>query len=154
MQHVLSVAEFTSRSGPENPVTAPNSAAVAKNSSGLSVLIVDDEPLIRWSLRRGLTKRGHTVVEATTAAEALEAIQAGVDRFAVVILDYRLPDRRDLSLLQDVRGIAPNAAVLMMTAYGETDMRSRALSLGAVAVVDKPFQVNELISLIESARAE
>ena len=47
--------------------------------------------------------------------------------------------------------MAPKSAVLMMTAYGDAEMRTQALALGARAVVDKPFQVSEFVSLVESA---
>ena len=128
----------------------PKSSTLAENPSQLSVLVVDDEPLIRWSLRTGLRRRGHEVVEAESAADALESIGSDPDRFKVVVLDYRLPDRQDLSLLADVRRLLPRAIVLMMTAFGDADMRKGALALGARAVVDKPFQVSQLIALIES----
>ena len=64
----------------------------------LNVLVVDDEPLIRWSLRTGLSRRGHMVTEAPDGANALKMLSADPDRFQVVLLDYRLPDRQDLSL--------------------------------------------------------
>jgi DNA-binding NtrC family response regulator len=114
------------------------------------VLIVDDEPLIRWSLRRGLVQRGHHVAEAGDGAEALRQIAADPTRFGVVVLDYRLPDTEDLSLLRDIRRLAPAAAVLMMTAFGDVQMRSDALALGARIVIDKPFQVSAVVALVES----
>ena len=121
-----------------------------KRTQPLKVLVVEDEPLIRWSLRRGLTRRGHEVQEATTAAEALDALSTK-GPFNAVMLDYRLPDRRDLSLLRQVREASPESTVVMMTAYGEPGMREEAQTLGALAVVEKPFQVADLIQLIESA---
>ncbi len=130
---------------------ASDPAATGKKPSGLSVLVVDDEPLIRWSLRKGLTRSGHDVAEAGTAGEALALIDDQPNRFHVVILDYRLPDRRDLSLLKDVRDRLPAATVLLMTAYGDADMRAQALTLGALTVIDKPFQVSALVSLVESS---
>lgn len=133
--------------------TAAKPAALAENPAHLSVLVVDDEPLIRWSLNKGLTRRGHKVVEARTGAEALEAVGEAPERFGVVILDFRLPDRQDLTLLADVRRLLPKAIIVMMTAYGDADMRSGALELGARAVIDKPFQVSELIALVESPTA-
>lgn len=115
------------------------------------VLVVDDESLIRWSLRQGLTARGHSVVVASSAAEALAAIQAPGPAFDVVMLDYRLPDRQDLTLLEDVRRLTPGSVVIMMTAYGDDDMRRGAASQGAVAVLDKPFQVRAVVALVESS---
>jgi two-component system KDP operon response regulator KdpE len=142
--------EIAGASGLVGQRVAPKSAALPENPPHLSVLVVDDEPLIRWSLRTGLTRRGHEVVEAKSAGDAIHAIGTDSDRFHVVVLDYRLPDRQDLSLLADVRRLLPRAVVLMMTAFGDADMRAGALALGARAVVDKPFQVGQLISLIEA----
>ena len=136
---------------PPAPMSSDPSTS-GKKPAALSVLVVDDEPLIRWSLRKGLSRAGHDVAEAGSGAEALALIAADPARFQVVILDYRLPDRRDLSLLRDVRAALPAATVLMMTAYGDGDMRAQALALGARAVVDKPFQVSALVALVESAR--
>lgn len=91
------------------------------------------------------------MAEAGDAAQALELLGAEPDRFDVVLLDYRLPDRQDLTLLDEVRRMAPGSAVLMMTAYGDSGMRSEALQMGALTVVDKPFQVSSFVALIESA---
>jgi two-component system response regulator AtoC len=117
----------------------------------LNVLVVDDEALIRWSLRRGLSLRGHRVSDAASAAEALRLMAAGASRFDAVVLDYRLPDRQDLSLLKQVLQSHPGAAVFMLTAYGERHMRDEAVALGARAVLDKPFRVADIVSFIESA---
>ena len=116
----------------------------------LKVLVVDDERLIRWSLRQGFTQRGHHVVEAGDAASAIDQLSVEPGQFSVVLLDYRLPDRQDLTLLRAIRTIAPAAAVFMMTAYGEREMRIEALALGARAVIDKPFQVSDVVALVES----
>jgi DNA-binding NtrC family response regulator len=114
------------------------------------VLIVDDEPLIRWSLRRGLVKRGYRVAEAGDGAEALRQLQTDPGRFGVVILDFRLPDSHDLSLLRAIRRLVPSAAVLMMTAFGDAPMRDESIALGARIVIDKPFQVSAVVALVES----
>jgi DNA-binding NtrC family response regulator len=123
----------------------------AKNPAPIAVLVVDDERLIRWSLRTALTKAGYDVVEAATGAQALGLIADDRHRFAVAILDYRLPDRRDLSLLRDVRRLLPDAIVLMMTAFGDDDMRVEARALGVRAVVDKPFQVAAVVALVDAS---
>jgi two-component system NtrC family response regulator len=115
------------------------------------VLVVDDEPLIRWSLRTGLTRRGHLTVEASDAAEARAALIQERGQFLVAFLDYRLPDCQDLSLLMDVKRLAPACAVFLMTAYAEDGMRARAVSEGAAGVIDKPFDVSRLVQLVDDA---
>ena len=69
---------------------------MVKKSPRLRVLVVDDEPLIRWSLSETLEQSGHAVVEAGDAEGALRALSAGRP-FDVVLLDYRLPDSNDLT---------------------------------------------------------
>ena len=75
---------------------------MVKHSPRLRVLVVDDEPLIRWSLAETLEQSGHAVVEAGDAASAIRTVSAG-DPFDVVLLDYRLPDSNDLNLLATIR---------------------------------------------------
>ncbi|HXT68747.1 MAG TPA: response regulator [Vicinamibacterales bacterium] len=128
----------------------PVSSRSGENSPIRRVLVVDDEPLIRWSLRTGLSRRGHQVAEAADGANALKLLSADPEQFHVVLLDYRLPDRQDLSLLRDVRRTCPSCAVIMMTAFADEQMRAEALACGARAVIDKPFQVAAVISMVES----
>jgi DNA-binding NtrC family response regulator len=133
--------------------TSQNTSLPAEKPAPLAVLVVDDEPLIRWSLRQALIDRGHSVATAATGADALKEITRAVSVFNVVILDYRLPDRQDLTLLDDVRRMSPESVVVMMTAFGDDNMRTGAAERGAHSVVDKPFQVTNLVSLLESAAA-
>ncbi len=120
------------------------------NSPNLRVLVVDDEPLIRWSLSEVLAESGHSVTEAADGASAVRAL-TGDGPFDVVLLDYRLPDSNDLNLLLTIRRQAPQSAVIMMTAYGTAEMMSDALALGVYRVVAKPFEVHDLVALISQA---
>jgi DNA-binding NtrC family response regulator len=81
----------------------------------LRILIVDDEPLIRWSLAETLTTAGYVVEEAGSAKQTVEALASG-SMPDVVLLDFRMPDSSDLALLQTVRRMRPETAVIMMTA--------------------------------------
>jgi DNA-binding NarL/FixJ family response regulator len=71
----------------------------------------------------------------------------------VVLLDYRLPDSDDLALLGRIRHAAPDAAVVMMTAYGTPEMINGALALGAQAVMTKPFDMHDLPAVVCDAHA-
>ena len=117
------------------------------------VLVVDDEWLIRWSLREALEAQGHIVDEAADAAAALTALAAAGARPDAVVLDYRLPDSNDLSLLSAIRRGAPATRVIMMTAYGTDEMIRGALDLGAYRVVSKPFAVDQMADLVAAALA-
>jgi two-component system, NtrC family, response regulator AtoC len=115
----------------------------------LRVLVVDDEPLIRWSIAETLGAAGHQVAEAEDAASALRTIaeQPGPD---LVLLDFRLPDSNDLGLLAKIRERAPDAAVVMMTAFGTPDVTAGALQLGASRVLNKPFNMHDLEDVVRS----
>src|SRR5687768_17259623 len=112
--------------------------------SRLNVLVVEDEPLIRWSIAETLARMGHTVVEADDAESAVRTLSEMPEPADVVLLDYRLPDSNDLNLLATIRRLAPHSAVVMMTAYGTPDVTRGALELGAFGVVDKPFDMQDL----------
>jgi DNA-binding NtrC family response regulator len=128
-------------------VVVRTKAKVVNNSLHMRVLIVDDEPLIRWSLGETLEQSGHAVVEAGDAKSALGAVGAG-EPFDVVLLDFRLPDSNDLNLLAGIRQLAPGTAVIMMTAFGTPEVVTGALKLGAYRVISKPFEIQEVARLV------
>jgi DNA-binding NtrC family response regulator len=124
-----------------------------KNSPALRVLVVDDEPLIRWSVSETLSDCGHQVVESGDGQSARGAVRAASRAFDVIVLDLRLPDTKDLSLLSSLRKLAPKTPIILMTAYGSPEIAGAALDLGAFRVINKPFEVQELASLVEEAAA-
>jgi CheY-like chemotaxis protein len=121
-------------------------AAVPENSPR-RVLVVDDEPLIRWSVTESLADLGLDVEQASDAASALRIVTAAVMPFDVVVLDLRLPDMEDLSLLGTVRQLLPAASLILMTAFGTPEIITDAQAMGAV-VINKPFELDELKQLI------
>ena len=117
----------------------------------LRVLVVDDEPLIRWSLSEALADRGFAVCVAPDGRTALGALSDGSARPDVVLLDYMLPDSNGLSLFERVRDLMPPGRVILMTAYGSPDVIDRAMALGAHRVVMKPFDMTDIASVIRHA---
>ena len=121
------------------------------SASNLRVLVVEDETLIRWSIAETLAHEGHSVIEAGDARSAMAALTQPDQPIDVVLLDVRLPDSRDLGLLADVRRLQPESAVVMMTAFGTPEVTKHALEMGAFGVVNKPFDIHGLGSLIQAA---
>jgi two-component system response regulator GlrR len=115
------------------------------------VLVIDDEPLIRWALAEGLTDGGFDVRLAATGAEARRSLTASADQPIVVLLDMRLPDVADLSLLREIRSRWPAAPVIVITAHGSAGDASDAAALGAFSFVEKPFDVTEIVRLVGAA---
>jgi DNA-binding NtrC family response regulator len=134
-------------------IRAHSEAVAIADRSRLRVLVVEDEPLIRWAIGETLAHMGHTVVQVADAHAAIRALLDPPGPFDVVLLDYRLPDSTDLGLLQSVRRLAPESAVIMMTAHGAAGMIADALRLGAYSVVDKPFDMQDLEPMLRDACA-
>lgn len=111
------------------------------------VLVVDDEPLIRWSVSESLADLGFDVEQAGDAQSALRKVTTTALPFDTVVLDLRLPDMQDLSLLATLRQLLPNAALVLMTAFGTPEILSDAMDLGA-AVINKPFELSDLTRLV------
>ena len=126
---------------------------MSNNPNALRVLVVDDEPLIRWSLAETLSGDGHEVTQAEDAAATRRAVKEAKHPPDVVLLDYRLPDSNDLGLLASIRHDAPQAQVILMTAHATPEMARGALELGAYRVVSKPFEVREVAALVAEAHA-
>ena len=122
-----------------------------ENLRALRVLVVEDELLIRWSIAETLAHAGHTVIEAKDGASAVIALKNDAERIDAVVLDYRLPDSNDLTLLATVRRLVPESAVVLMTAFGTPEVMKGALDLGVYRVLHKPFEMHDLKSLLEEA---
>ncbi len=112
------------------------------------VLIVDDEFLIRWSLREQLVAEHMEVEEAATAAEARAHFRAGA--YQAVLLDLRLPDSDGLDLLRELLGIQPTP-VIVITAHGTDETAMEAKRLGAYGFMRKPFDVEAMVELLAAA---
>ncbi len=117
----------------------------------LRVLIVEDEALLRWAVAEAFTAAGHLVVEAGDAGTARRLVAEAAEPLDAVLLDLRLPDSSDLSLLASIRRDMPTAAVVMMTAHGTREDAANAKALGAYEVVEKPFDVHQMEQLVVAA---
>jgi DNA-binding NtrC family response regulator len=112
------------------------------------ILIVDDDPLMRFALGQTLSDSGCEVAEASDGATATCAVAETHDPFDVVLLDYLMPDSRDLQLLTRVRALSPASRVIMMTAHPTAEMVAGAARCGAVCVLNKPIDFDELCRLV------
>ena len=115
----------------------------------ISILVVDDERSMRDFLKILLQKEGHAVVTAQNGENALECLQN--QEFDLVISDIRMPGMGGLELLGAVKEGDPDLPVIMITAFASPDDAVQAMKSGAFDYISKPFNVDEIKSVIESA---
>src|SRR5262245_26339467 len=117
-----------------------------------TILVVDDEQLIRWSLSERLTQEGYTVVEADTAKTAIARHADGVD---LVLLDFKLPDGDGLSVLKRIKDADKDTGaetlVILPTGHSSVDIAVEAMKQGAYHYASKPFNLDEIALLVQKA---
>ncbi len=116
-----------------------------------SVLIVDDEEPIAWALRRAFERIGHKVAVAATAEDGLA--KAKTAKPDVVFLDVRLPGMDGLTALDKLKSVAPDAAVVVITAHGNLNTAVRAVAGGAFDYLAKPFDLAQAMDAVARALA-
>jgi len=114
------------------------------------ILVVDDEPAQRELVSGFLRKRGFEVDEAAGGQAALARFTQ--EPFDLVLTDQRMPDLSGLDLLQRLRAVTPEAAVIVMTAYGTIETAVGAIKAGATDYLSKPINLDELLHRIERVR--
>jgi DNA-binding response OmpR family regulator len=123
--------------------------------SGRSVLIVDDEKNIRFTLSMALEELNLSVDTAVNGEEALHRLSE--KSYALILLDLHMPGIPGLEVLRRVAAIRPEAKVIIITAYGTMESAIEAMKLGAVDFLPKPFdpaEVREMVSRLLSQGAE
>jgi two-component system response regulator AtoC len=113
------------------------------------ILVVDDDASLRESLELFLSQEGYAVTAAGDANGALACI--GEQSFGLVLCDVRMPGIDGLELLPQLVRRAPGTTVIMMSAYGNSDLAVEALNLGAYDYLIKPFQPSEVVLAIRKA---
>ncbi|CBS87545.1 response regulator [Azospirillum lipoferum] len=121
----------------------------------LGILVVDDEPDIEDLFRqrfRAELRRGELALHfASSAEEALQSLNTGLQPEAVLVLsDINMPGMSGLDFLQRLRAEAPQVPVIMVTAYGDSENRRRALDIGATELVTKPVDFVALKKLVQN----
>src|SRR5437764_298415 len=114
-----------------------------------TLLIADDDPAVRQSLERTLTREGYQVVLAPDGQAALERLQAGgID---LVLSDLKMPGLNGLELLTRAKAAVPDVDFVMLTAFGTVEEAVKAMKDGATDFLTKPFQRAQLMKVVRQA---
>ncbi len=114
-----------------------------------TILVVDDDAEVRYSLNRVLSSQHYKVIEAPSGEEGVAAVKRQPPD--VVLLDNRMTGISGLETLQHIRSANPKQLVILMTAYGTAQTAIEAMKFGAFDYVVKPFDPAKLIALVENA---
>jgi DNA-binding NtrC family response regulator len=116
------------------------------------VLIVDDEPIVRESIRDWLKEAGYEVYTAESGEEALSLVAK--QDFGVIVIDVRLPGITGIKALTEVKQQKPQIKSIVITAYPSAELAAEAIKLGAVDYLVKPVNPDDLEKLIQSTLLE
>ncbi|MBI2378643.1 MAG: sigma-54-dependent Fis family transcriptional regulator [Deltaproteobacteria bacterium] len=117
-----------------------------------SVLVADDEPIVRRTVFDALVDKGYRAVEASDGSDALTKLATA--EFDVVITDLRMPGASGLEVLEKAREARPDCAVIVMTAFGTIPTAIQAVRRGAFQYVTKPFDLQDLVLQVDRACAQ
>ncbi|HSR63397.1 MAG TPA: response regulator, partial [Gammaproteobacteria bacterium] len=113
------------------------------------VWIVDDDKSIRWVLEKALAREDVDISSFADPGQVLEKLKQ--DAPDVLISDVRMPGVDGISLLEKIKAKAPDVPVIIMTAYSDLDRAVSAFREGAFEYLSKPFDVDEVVSLVKRA---
>ncbi|MBW2559558.1 MAG: sigma-54-dependent Fis family transcriptional regulator [Deltaproteobacteria bacterium] len=113
------------------------------------ILIIDDEPLIRKSLKIALEEDGYDIYTAETGMKGIAV--ARTENIDIVFLDIKLPDIQGLDVLQKLKSLDSDLLVIMMTGYGTIESAVTAMKSGAFDYITKPFKTKDIATLIKLA---
>src|SRR6266568_8839636 len=111
-----------------------------------SVLVIDDDPDVRFGCEQALQIEEITTFGAATAEEALARIRDGLPR--VIVTDVRLPGRDGLSFMREIRSIDPDLPVIVITGHGDVALAVEAMKAGAYDFIEKPFSPEYLVGVV------
>ena len=114
------------------------------------ILIIDDEEIVSTSCRRILEPEGYSVKTADNGRTGFTLLKNHT--FDLVITDLMMPDMDGIEVLRKIRETWPDTEVIIMTGYGTVKTAVKAMKIGVFDYIEKPFNPEDLLSLITKAR--
>ncbi len=113
-----------------------------------TILVIDDDPSISSIFEFILQQAGYHTLSATSGREGLECLRSG-KKMDLVFLDLKMPEMSGIETFQEIQKIDPKLLVVIMTGYSVDEMLKDAYKMGAYGVIYKPFDVEEVLAVIE-----
>jgi CheY-like chemotaxis protein len=129
--------------------SAPAPVAETKSLEGTeTILLVDDEELVRLVARAVLSFRGYHIVEAVNGEDAVAKYSASPEKFALILMDVHMPRMNGWDAMAKIRELNPKAKIILLSGGATQDLPEDLKAKGAMAVLQKPFENIELVQLV------
>ncbi|HEY6000342.1 MAG TPA: response regulator [bacterium] len=132
---------------------AATAAAPGQAGARGTVLVVDDEPMVRETTRSMLEEAGYSVLTACDGAEGVEVFRANAGRLAAVILDMTMPRMGGEEAFREMRRIDETVPVILSSGFNEQDAVNRFIGKGLAGFIQKPYRLQALLERLETALA-
>jgi excisionase family DNA binding protein len=113
-----------------------------------SILVIDDEEVVRLLFKETLEELGHRVITAETASKGLELVKQ--QDFGLVFLDLKMPSIDGAELFRQIKTLKPKLSVIIITGYPDSSMMARALAQGPFGVMNKPFDEPDIVKAVDN----
>jgi len=133
------------------PSVSSSTGAEHANIQVGTILIVEDEELLRIAVSKALRKRGFSVIEASDGSAGMDLMQKHKEDIDVILLDVTLPGRSSREILDEVRRIRPDLKVILTSAYDKNTIDVSFAGLPISHFIRKPFQLSDLASVLQDA---
>jgi len=135
-----------------SPIAFPGTEKIA--SRARTILVVEDEDLLRLAVSKALTKRGFSVIQACDGSAGIELIRVHKNDIAAVLLDVTLPGKSSREIFEEVSRFRPSVKVILTSAYGEETVARSFMGLRVEHFIRKPFQLAELVGVLQDALSD
>jgi CheY-like chemotaxis protein len=132
-------------------LSRPEAETEETEPSGETVLVVDDEAIVRQIVKVALERAGYRVILAVSGEEAIERFREMPDRIGAVLLDWKMPGMDGAATLDKIREIRPDLKVIVSSGFARTDAEDRFRASGINGYLQKPYRVSELSNTIKKA---
>jgi two-component system, cell cycle sensor histidine kinase and response regulator CckA len=142
---------FPVESRPPSSLGMPSETLIAQLGGRETILVVEDEEMLRSLVREILTRAGYEVIEAVDGEEGVRKYREFHDRIQLVLLDFGLPKMAGDEVFAELRRIRPDVRAVFSTGYVKKEKTEELIALGALGVVHKPFTVTEMLVTLRRA---
>jgi DNA-binding response OmpR family regulator len=116
-----------------------------------TILVVEDEELLRLAVSKALRKRGFSVLDAGDGSAAMDLLRTHIDVLDVILLDVTLPGTSSRQIFEEAQRMRPNLTVILSSAYGKETVDATFTGVRVDYFIRKPFQLGHLMNLLQDA---